>query len=48
MKKKVKMIVVLLIVGIILSSCGIFGERKKCPAYTKANKIEKISDCKEI
>ncbi|PVX51803.1 hypothetical protein C7377_0089 [Balneicella halophila] len=35
MKKKLKAIAICLVVGLGLSSCALFGERKPCPAYTQ-------------
>lgn len=35
MKKKIKVMTVCLVVGVVLSSCALFGERKKCPAYSQ-------------
>lgn len=41
MKKRVKVIAVCLLIGLGLSSCALFGERKKCPAYSqKTKKVE--------
>ncbi|MBS9767541.1 MAG: hypothetical protein KGV44_08380 [Flavobacteriaceae bacterium] len=35
MKKKIKIAVLCVLVGLFLSSCAIFGERKQCPAYSQ-------------
>ncbi len=40
MKKKIRVGIVCVLVGLFLSSCSIFGERKTCPAYSKVNKEE--------
>ncbi len=43
MKKKIKFSVACLLIGLFLSSCAIFGERKRCPAYSKAKAVENMA-----
>ncbi len=45
MKKKVKIIVACLLIGLFLSSCSIFGERKRCPAYSKVEMPTQTDKC---
>ncbi len=44
MKKKIKFSIACLLVGLFLSSCAIFGERKRCPAYSKAKAVKKTEN----